>query len=52
MGRKIGEDEITWSCIDKYNDYYKVVWGVDKNDIPTYMLLNEEGSKISIKTEW
>ena len=42
------EDEVSWSCIEKYIPYTKVVWSTHKNGISTYKLLDENGKKIDI----
>lgn len=48
MGRKYTEDEISWSCIEKYIPYAQVVWSTHKNGISTYTFLDENGKKIDI----
>ena len=41
--------DVTWSSIEKYYNYKKVVWSVDKNGIPKYCLRDENGRKIKIE---
>jgi len=45
------ETDITWSSIEKYYPYSKVNWFVEKNGIPRYVLLDENGEKININIE-
>ena len=48
MGKKYSEDEVSWSCIEKYIPYAKVVWSTHNNGISTYKLLDENGKQIDI----
>ena len=48
MEKVYGEADVTWSSIEKYYSYDKVVWSVDKNGIPVYSLLSENNQKIKI----
>lgn len=48
MEKVYGEADVTWSYIEKYYSYDKVVWSVDKNGIPVYALLGENNQKIKI----
>ena len=48
MGRIYGEDDITWSSIEKYIPYAKVTWFKNKVGIYTYKLLDENDKKINI----
>ena len=43
------ETDLTWSSVEKYYKYEKVVWGVRKNGMPIYTLLDKKGNKINIK---
>ena len=52
MGKKFSEDDVSWSCIEKYNDYSKVCWYMRKNGIPTYRLYGKDGKEMEIKTDW
>lgn len=42
------EVDLTWSSIEKYYQYGKVVWLTRQNGIPIYTLLDDDGNKISI----
>ena len=48
MSRIYSEDDITWSSIEKYIPYNKVVFGINKNGISTYKLFDEDGRIIDI----
>lgn len=48
MGRRFSEDEVSWSCIERYIPYAKVEWRMHRNGISTYTLLDENGKKIDI----
>ena len=48
MSKKYGEEDITWSSIEKYYKYDKVVWSVRDNGIPIYALM-DGNKKIEIK---
>ncbi len=37
---------ITWSSFEKCILYHSVIWSVDKNGIPKYTFINENGEKI------
>lgn len=42
------ETDLTWSSIEKYYQYDKVIWFTRQNGIPVYTLLDGNGNKISI----
>jgi len=42
------ETDTTWSSIEGRYSYSKVVWNFQKNGIPVFTLLDENGDKISI----
>jgi len=48
MGRIYGEDDVTWSSIEKYIPYAKVEWSINKHGISTYKLINEDDKKIDV----
>ena len=48
MWKKYSEDDISWSCIEKYIPYAKVVYSMHKNGISKYTFLDENGEKIDI----
>lgn len=45
------EVDITWSSIEKYVPYDKVIWHTKRNGIPVYTFLDENGSKIDVNFE-
>ena len=51
MGKFYGEDDITWSAIEKIVPYSKVVWHMGKNGIPMYKLFDENNKKLDIEFE-
>lgn len=46
---KYSEEDVTWSSIEKYIDYSKVVWSFTKNGIPKYVFMDENGNKIKVE---
>ena len=36
MEKAYSEENVTWSAIEKYIDYAKVIWSIDNNGIPNY----------------
>ena len=46
MAKAYSELDVTWVSIEKYVDYCSVRWTTDKNGIPRYMFLDEDGKKI------
>ena len=46
--RKYGESDLTWSSVEKYQNYKTVNWTIDKNGIPIYSFLDSNGKKIEI----
>lgn len=48
MKKVYSEEDITWSSIEKYIDYNSVHWSMDKNGIPVYTFIDENGKKIDI----
>ena len=48
MERIYSEADVTWSSIEKYYDYDEVIWSIDKNGIPKYMLMDEDFKKIEV----
>lgn len=48
MSKKYSEVDITWSSIEKYIPYKNVVWGVEKNGTPVYIMYDDNGEKIDI----
>lgn len=49
MSKKYSEEDITWSSIEKYYKYDKVVWHIRENGIPTYALMDEKGKRIKVE---
>lgn len=49
MKRIYGEDDISWSCIEKDIPYAKVEWYWHKNGISTYAFFDENGKRIKVK---
>lgn len=49
MSKKYSEEDITWSSIEKYYKYDKVVWYMRSNGIPTYALMDEKGKRIKVE---
>jgi hypothetical protein len=43
------EVDLTWSSIEKFYNYSKVVWSVGKEGISRYTLLDENNRKIEVK---
>lgn len=48
MEKIYSEDNITWSTIEKYIPYAKVIWTTNKQGISTYKLLDKNGKEIDI----
>ena len=48
MSKKYSEEDITWSSIEKFYKYDKVVWHIRENGIPIYTLM-DGNNKINIK---
>ena len=48
--RKYSEADLTWSSVEKYQNYKAVNWTIDKNGIPIYSFLDENGKKIELDT--
>ena len=48
MEKIYSEDNITWSTIEKYIPYTKVIWTTNKQGISTYKLLDKNGKEIDI----
>lgn len=46
MKKVYSEEDVTWSSIEKYINYSSVRWTVDKNGIPVYIFMDENGKKI------
>ena len=46
-----GEEDITWSSIEKYYKYNKVVWHTCDNGIPMYTFMDEKGNKIKVNVK-
>ena len=42
------EKDITWSSIEKYYNYSKVKWSIQKNGIPKYTFFDENDNEIEI----
>ena len=51
MNKMYDETDLTWSSVERYYDYDKVVWYVRENGIPVYSLLDNEGKKIKINNK-
>jgi hypothetical protein len=51
MANVYGELDVTWASIEKYVDYCSVMWSTDKNGIPMYVFLDEDGKKIDVNIE-
>ena len=49
MGKTYDETDLTWSSVERYHKYEKVVWSIRQNGIPVYTLLDKKGNKIGIK---
>ena len=48
--RKYSEADLTWSSVEKYQNYKAVNWTIDKNGIPIYSFLDENGKRIELGT--
>ncbi len=48
MEKKYGESDLTWSSVEKYQNYKTVIWTINKNGIPIYSFLDSNGKKIDI----
>lgn len=48
MDRIYSEKDLTWSSVEKYYQYDKVVWSVMENGIPVYTLVDENNKKIKV----
>ncbi len=46
--RKYSEADLTWSSVEKFQNYKTVNWSLDKNMIPIYSFLDKNGKKIEI----
>ena len=46
---KYSEEDVTWSSIEKYINYSKVVWSFAKNGIPKYALMDENEDRTKIE---
>jgi hypothetical protein len=51
MGNMYDETDLTWSSVEKYYDYEKVIWSVMGNGIPVYALEDKNGKKIKINNK-
>ena len=51
MSNKYSEVDITWSSIEKYIPYSKVVWSTGKDGIPVYMFMDKKSNKLNINWE-
>lgn len=51
MARIYSEEDVTWSSIEKFVDYSKVVWTTLPNGIPVYKFYDENYNKIDIIIE-
>ena len=49
IGKVYSEEDITWSSIEKYYQYDKVIWSVSKEGIPRYKLIDENHSAINVE---
>ena len=49
MSNKYSEGDITWSSIEKYIPYKKVIWRASKDGIPIYSFMDENGKTIKIE---
>lgn len=49
MLKKYSEEDITWSSIEKYIKYDKVVWHMRSNGIPIFTLMDKNGKRIKIE---
>ena len=43
---ELSRKDVTWSSIEKYYSYDKVIWKTDKSGIPRFSLVDGEGNKI------
>jgi len=46
---KYSEEDVTWSSIEKDILYKTVTWSTDKNGIPRYAFMDENGNRIKIE---
>jgi hypothetical protein len=46
---KYSEEDVTWSSIEKDIRYKTVIWSTDKNGIPKYTFMDENGNRIKIE---
>lgn len=46
---KYSEEDVTWSSIEKDIRYKTVIWSTDKNGIPRYAFMDENGNRIKIE---
>ena len=46
---KYSEVDVTWSSIEKDICYKTVNWSTDKNGIPRYAFMDENGNRIKIE---
>lgn len=46
---KYSEEDVTWSFIEKDIRYKTVIWSTDKNGIPGYTFMDENGNRIKIE---
>ncbi len=51
MSKKYSEVDITWSSIERYVPYNRVVWHTQKDGIPVYSFFDENSNKIDINFE-
>lgn len=48
MNKIYNETDLTWSSVEKYYDYERVIWSVRENGIPVYTLEDNNGKKIKL----
>lgn len=51
MDRNYSEEDITWSCIEKYVPYAKVYWCMGNDGIPIYTFFDEHFNRIYLTNE-
>ena len=49
MERIYGEDDVTWSSIEKDISYAKVIWSRHNNGISKYTLFDENNKRIKVQ---
>ena len=45
------ETDLTWSSVERYYNYERVIWCIRENGIPVYVLEDKNGKKIKISNK-